>query len=244
MRRRGAPPRDVTAAGPTRRLDVTGPDSWVPPVRLLIGAGVVGVAVTVILLTGGFLLGWDHAISHVFRAWGVRDDPWPLRFTYLLTLPGQRGTVLLISAPTIGWLVWRGRSLDPVVRYVAALVLLTVTVYALKAATGRFAPPVDGFHTTTGASFPSGHVANAILVWGLLVFCATRVVGTPRWLRRTTRRVAAIAPVAVVVGMTILDYHWLTDFVAGACLGVLLLRVVELPVWNTLVGPLDRRAFR
>ena len=211
---------------------------------LLAVAVVVGVAVTAIVLLDGFLLGWDHAISHVFREWGVRDDPWPLRFTYLLTLFGQRGTVLLISLPTIGWLVWRGRSWDPAVRYVAALVLLTVTVYALKAATGRFAPPVDGFHTATGASFPSGHVANAILVWGLLAFCAARVVGSPRWLRRTTRRVAAVAPVAVVVGMTILDYHWLSDFVVGACLGVLLLRVVELPAWGALAGPWDRRAFR
>ncbi len=207
-------------------------------------AVVVGGAVTGILLAGGFLLGWDHAISHVFRTWGVRYDPWPMRFTYLLTLPGQRGSVLLVSIPTIGWLVSRGRSFDPAVRLVAALVLLTVVVYALKAATGRFAPPVDGFHTATGASFPSGHIANAILVWGLVTFCASRVVGTPRWLRRTSRRVAWIGPLAVYAGMTILDYHWLTDFVVGACVGLLLLRVVELRCWSRLAAPLDRRTFR
>ncbi|MHA3703364.1 phosphatase PAP2 family protein [Jatrophihabitans sp. YIM 134969] len=221
----------------------TGPDVWIPPLWSVVAAVVVATAVTAVVLSGGFLLGWDHAISHVFRTWGVRDDPWPLRFTYLLTLPGQRGTVLLISAPTVAWLVWRGRSVDPAIRYVAALVLLTVAVYALKAATGRDAPPVDGFHTATGASFPSGHVANAILVWGVVTFCAARVVGTPRWLRRTSRRVAWIGPVAVVVGMTILDYHWMTDFVVGACVGVVLLRIVELPGWARLASPLDRRVF-
>ena len=41
-----------------------------------------------------------------------------------------------------------------------------------------------------------------------------------RWLPRTLRMLAVLGPIAVIVGMTLLDYHWWSDFLAGLCIGV------------------------
>jgi len=60
-------------------------------------------------------------------------------------------------------------------------------------------------------------------------------------LRRTLRILAILGPITVIVGMTLLDYHWMTDFLAGLCIGVILLPMTEAPWSTTLATRLDRR---
>ncbi len=175
--------------------------------------------------------------------WNIDGRTWPRRFTYLLTLFGQRGTVLVVTIPTICYLSWVRRTVDPIARYVLALLLLTVAVYAVKDVVGRTAPPVDALHTASGASYPSGHIANAVLVWGLLWFCAQdRLV--PDWLRDTLGVIRLIAPWSVALGMTLLEYHWFTDFIAGAATGTILLAVVTMPALTGPMAALDQRVAR
>jgi hypothetical protein len=50
--------------------------------------------------------------------------------------------------------------------------------------------------------------------------------GLPSRLQRTFGVLRWLAPLLASVGMILLDYHWVTDMVAGLALGVLLLRAV------------------
>jgi membrane-associated phospholipid phosphatase len=109
-----------------------------------------------------------------------------------------------------------------------ALGLLTLVVYAIKQGTGRTAPGYPGvflFHAD-GASFPSGHVANAVLMWGIARWMAVEY-GLPARVQRTFWLLSVVGPVATGLAMVSLDFHWVTDAVVGACVGVVLLGVVH-----------------
>jgi membrane-associated phospholipid phosphatase len=41
--------------------------------------------------------------------------------------------------------------------------------------------------------------------------------------------------------MTLLNFHWISDFIGGACIGIALLPVVTLPIWADVAGRIDRR---
>jgi membrane-associated phospholipid phosphatase len=110
---------------------------------------------------------------------------------------------------------------------VLALGVLTVAVYAAKYGFGRTAPAYPGsyFHRG-GASYPSGHVANAVVVWGVARWQAAEF-GLPAGLQRALRVLAWVAPAVAGGAMAALDFHWVSDVVAGAAGGVVLLGVVH-----------------
>jgi membrane-associated phospholipid phosphatase len=219
-----------------------------PELRAVPGAPpwwLVGLAALILLLTTlqvayhGVLVDLDEAISRRAKDWDLRGS-WAKPFVYLLTLPGQRGTVLILTGITVGYLCWRTRSVEAALRWLVALVALTVVVYAVKAGVARQAPSaIAGRHNPTD-SYPSGHVANAVLVWGTVAWCAARA-DVARWLVTSLRVIAVGGPVAVIVGMTLLDYHWATDFVAGLCIGIILLPLSLAPWWAGVAGRINRR---
>jgi membrane-associated phospholipid phosphatase len=207
-------------------------------------AVVVLVAVLADVLNHGVLTHIDHSVSARMRDWDLRDGG-SYHVIYPLTWFGQRGPVLIVGLPVAAALAWCTRSLELIVRLIVALILLTVVVYVFKDWVARSAPPIDGLHTRDGQSFPSGHLANSVLVWGLLAWYAARESAAGRRSVRAARggRARALAvlaavlrvvrivgPIAVVVGMTLLDFHWISDFVAGAAIGVALLWVVTAPL--------------
>jgi undecaprenyl-diphosphatase len=110
---------------------------------------------------------------------------------------------------------------------VLALALLTAVVYAFKFGMGRTAPAYPGsyFHRD-GESFPSGHVANAVLMWGVARWQVVDFA-LPAAVQRTFRWLSLGGPVLAAVSMLLLDFHWLTDVVVGAAVGVVLLGVVH-----------------
>jgi membrane-associated phospholipid phosphatase len=219
----GAPSGDgpgehATASG---RVTAGRPQWW-----LLLGALVVAVAVTADLLTRGYLERVDLQVSEVVSGWDLRDSP-AYRPVWVVTQIGGRGTILAVLAVLVGWLCVRQRTLLPLVRVLAALVLLTVVVYAVKFGTGRTAPAYPGsFFHRDGASYPSGHVANAVLMWGVARWQAVEYRLRP-WLQRTLWWLSVVGPVATGVAMVSLDFHWVTDAVVGAAVGLLLLGVVH-----------------
>jgi hypothetical protein len=70
-------------------------------------------------------------------------------------------------------------------------------------------------------------VPNSLLMWGLIAWLAVeyRVV---EWLRKTLNVLRFVAPACAFLGMALLDYHWLSDLVAGVAFGVVLLRLLHL----------------
>jgi membrane-associated phospholipid phosphatase len=202
----------------------------VPPGRprwwLLTTALLVTVGVTVDLLSRGTLERMDLRVSEVVSAWDLKDSAayWPV---WAVTQLGGRGFILIVLAVLVGQLVWRRRTVLPLLRVLVALVLLTVVVYGFKYGTGRTAPAYPGsFFYRDGASYPSGHVANAVLMWGVARWQAVEF-RLPPGVQRVFRLLSVVGPVATGVAMVSLDFHWVTDAVVGASVGILLLGVVH-----------------
>ena len=213
--RAGRPAGNPAVIGPGR------PAWWAVAAAL-----VVTVLVTVDLLARGRLERWDLTVSEVVSDWGLRDSVayWPI---WVLTQVGGRVTILVVLVAVVGWVAVRRRSLLPLVRVVAALALLTAVVYAFKYGTGRTAPAYPGsFFHRDGASYPSGHVANAVLMWGVARWQAVDF-GLPPRVQRALWMLAVVGPAVTAVAMVALDFHWVTDALVGAAVGVVLLGVVH-----------------
>ena len=197
-----------------------------PPWWLLGVAAVVTLAVTIDLLNRGWLERIDLEVSDVVKTWDLRhsDAYW---FFWVFTQAGGRGFILIVLAGLVGWLTVRQRTLVPLVRVLLALALLTAVIYAFKWGTGRTAPAYPGsFFHREGASYPSGHVANAVLMWGVARWQAVEF-GLPAWVQRTAVLLAVLGPLATGVAMVALNFHWVTDAVVGLAVGLLLLGVVH-----------------
>jgi membrane-associated phospholipid phosphatase len=212
------------------------------PAWLVVLAAIILIATTIDIHQRGAFYSFDHTVSRWMVDLDLRHRRWPKRLIYLLTLPGQRGTVLIFTIPTVAYLTWRARSIAPLARYVLALVAMTVAVYLLKDYVDRPAPTAPA-GTTGGASYPSGHVANAVLVWGI-VWWTARELDPGALLTRVLNVVRLVGPVLVAIGMTLLNYHWISDYVGGATIAVILLAAVTVPELQRWCIPIDRRIWR
>jgi membrane-associated phospholipid phosphatase len=214
--------RDTALPEESRVVSVGRPSWW-----LLLVALVVAVAVTADLLARGLLERMDVRVSEIVSDWGLRESVsfYPV---WVVTQLGGRGSILLVLAVLVGYLGWRRRTWLPLVRVLLALALLTVAVYAIKEGIGRTAPRFPGsfFFHDDGASFPSGHVANAVLMWGVARWLAVEY-DLPARVQRVFRLLSVVGPVATALAMVSLNFHWVTDAVVGAAVGVLLLGVVH-----------------
>jgi membrane-associated phospholipid phosphatase len=214
--------RDAGAPERTRVVSIGRPPWW-----LMLAALVVGALITADLLTGGVLERLDLRISHAIGGWGLRDSAaYPL--VWAVTQLGGRATILGVLAILVGYLAWSRRTWVPLLRVLLALGTLTLGVYALKHGTGRTAPghPDEVFFHIDGASFPSGHVANAVIMWGVARWLAVEY-GLPGRVQRAFWWLSVVGPVATGLSMVSLDFHWLTDAIVGGAVGIVLLGVVH-----------------
>jgi membrane-associated phospholipid phosphatase len=198
-----------------------------PPWWAIAVAVAVGALVTADLLVGGCLERLDLRVSAVVDDWALEDSAaYPA--VWVVTQVGGRATILVVLAGLVGYLAWRRRTWLPLLRILLALALLTATVYAIKGGTGRTAPNFPGsfFFSEDGASFPSGHVANAVLMWGVARWQAVEY-GLPAAAQRAFWLLSLVAPVATGAAMVSLDFHWVTDAVVGGAVGLVLLGVVH-----------------
>jgi uncharacterized membrane protein YkvA (DUF1232 family)/membrane-associated phospholipid phosphatase len=210
---------------------------WVVGAWLLAGLG----ALTLVLANGWFL-GTDLAV----RDWcDARTARW--RATYWaargLNLVGQGTPLAVLALVLTGVLVWRTRSVRPLLLFLAAYGSTYLTLGGLKLWLDRAAPhnrhvPHPERLFTGGLSYPSGHVTNAIVWYGVLVMLLVALL--PRGLPAGWRRALRVVPPVIVAGTTTyLGFHWLTDGAAGLLLGLALDRVLHGIRWDRL--PLGRR---
>ncbi len=126
----------------------------------------------------------------------------------------------------------RTRSWTPWVMFAIALFLLNASVGAMKHATGRLGPKMTTVvHTVWqgGTIFPSGHAANAIVMYGLIAMIA------PITHRRLVTTIAVVLSMTVGLGTVALNTHWITDVFGGWLAGALVLLVVP-----PLTRPVER----
>jgi undecaprenyl-diphosphatase len=214
--------RDAGAPERTRVVSIGRPSWW-----LMLAAFVVAAVITADLLAGGVLERLDLRISHVIGGWGLRDSA-AYPFVWAVTQLGGRATILVVLAVLVGYLAWSRRTWLPLLRVLLALGTLTLGVYALKHGTGRTAPghPDEVFFHLDGASFPSGHVANAVIMWGVARWLAVEY-GLPARVQRAFWWLSIVAPVATGLSMVSLDFHWVSDAIVGGAVGIVLLGVVH-----------------
>jgi membrane-associated phospholipid phosphatase len=196
---------------------------------------VAGFAGLTLALWGGALLGADVAV----RDWCDGHRPvllfWAARGGNLL---GQGGFLAGLAAALAVLLSWRRRSVRPLLPVVAAFVLTFGALQPLKSLTARPAPHALLAHPERfgpgGQSYPSGHLVNALVWYGILALLLSPWLTPVLW-----RVVRVVPPVVLTVTTVYLGYHWLTDTVAGVLLGIFLDRLLRRVDWDDL--PLGRR---
>jgi membrane-associated phospholipid phosphatase len=196
---------------------VAGPKAWWPDALLL--AGFAGLTLAV---AAGWPLRLDVAVAHWMDAHRPAVLGVPARFLNY----GGAGVLLAGGTALVALLLAvRRRSLAPLILVLFAFALTFGSLTALKLLTDRAAPhvpvPDPERFGSGGASYPSGHLVNSIVWYGVLALLLTP------WLNPLAQRVLRLAPPVLFTVTTIyLGYHWPTDTVAGMLLGVFLVRVV------------------
>ena len=206
----------------------------------------VAFAALTVALIRGHLLGLDQRVADGALGQHHSEGPlyWAARvFNYL----GQGGSVLMpVTAVLTALLLRRTRSIRAVLPFAAAFVLTAAVIGPAKIFFDRAAPrfPLDNrtvmFNPdasgTLSMSYPSGHVANAIVwfaVFGLLI---TALLG--RDLSRREVVLLRVVPVAIVFVTTVYTgFHWLTDSIAALFLGLILARLLERVRWDRIPLP-------
>ncbi|MFE9782715.1 phosphatase PAP2 family protein [Streptomyces sp. NPDC005775] len=191
------------------------------------------LAIVIAVLVSSWLVTLDWKVM-LFRPY----QQWPGIHAFLdyYVVLGQRGPTAVMVACWLGWRSWRQHTLRPLLTLGASLLLLNVTVGAVKIGLGRLGPH---YATQIGSAelfaggdiFPSGHTANAVVTWGILAYLAA----TPR-ARRYLSAMSALVSLGVGLTTVYLGTHWLSDVVLGWAAGLLIL--LGLP-W---VEPLITRA--
>jgi undecaprenyl-diphosphatase len=129
--------------------------------------------------------------------------------------------VLLPVAVVVGVLVWvRSRSVTAAIAPWLSVVVCGQIISVLKKSTDIARPPVQ-FQVAQirNPSFPSGHAGNttALIVSVVLVawFAAELSRGTKMWVT------IGGAVIVAAMGLTrlVLNVHWLSDVLAGWCIG-------------------------
>ncbi|WP_245796647.1 phosphatase PAP2 family protein [Actinacidiphila alni] len=175
---------------------------------------VVGVLTTSKLVT----LDWQVMLWRPYKQW-----PQIHAFLDYFVVLGQRGPTAVMVLAWLGWRAWRYRTLHPLLVLGTSLLLLNITVGAVKYGLGRLGPH---YATTVGSAemfaggdiFPSGHTANAVVTWGVLAYLAT----TPR-ARRLGSVVSALLALGVGATTVYLGTHWVSDVLLGWAAGLLIL---------------------
>lgn len=172
-----------------------------------------------------------------------------LPFLFVLDRIGQRAVCLPILAAVAFWLCRRNESWRPLVIAAVSVFALNLAVLVLKLVLGRGAPQAaDPSFFVGGISYPSGHSANIVLVYGLIAYLVSAYYA---WVSLRLQvwlwgGVAFLSVTMVVVSVT-LNWHWFGDLVAGLLVGGVILQLTATADRMVPVGVFDagwRRGLR
>lgn len=202
-------------------------------IRDQIGARSRGIAVA---LTVGFLyIVVDIFVQGPLTQIDIRVNNWngqqalPSldRAAWIYDKMGQRSVLVPILLLVAGYFARKNRTWRPVVLAMMSFLVLNVVVGAMKILIGRSQTETGDPSVLQGdVIFPSGHSSNMVLTGGVIVYLMLRYARNP-----PVRLVAAVWSVLTVLTILTSVYigsHWLTDLVAGAFVGGLLLQSVIL----------------
>jgi membrane-associated phospholipid phosphatase len=188
------------------------------------GAGVAGalLLVTIDVFSHGPLVRLDLWVARFHGR-----DTWPVLWDFAVVYDklGQRSVTIPVLLIVAGVLGRRHRTWRPVLLSLGTVLLLNLVVGGMKILIGRAKPSTGSADVLTGGViFPSGHSSNLALTGGLVIYLLMRYSDRPP-VRLLTVAVIALTTMTVLVSLY-RNTHWLTDLVAGALVGVLILQAI------------------
>jgi membrane-associated phospholipid phosphatase len=219
--------------GPLRSIRLP----WRAVLFLVLLAAYVALTLGVIHRSPLLTMDRDVVRLHLRERW---PEWFPGIHTYVML--GQRGPSTLVALPWFVWLAWKSRSSRPLVMLGTALLVLNLSVGVVKVAVGRLGPlrtrrPHAVFEG--GNIFPSGHVSNAVVLYGVIAILALGY-------RKTAATLAVVIALTVGLSTIYLDTHWFTDVLGGWLAGGLVLLVLPAltPYAERCVAAVARRLVR
>ena len=135
---------------------------------------------------------------------------------------------ILVVALLVLAVLWRRRRGDQMVVLATALALELSAFLAVNAVVGRDRPAVDRLGSTPStSSFPSGHTAATLVLYGAIAIFVSATARTLAW-RALAWLAAAVLPVAVGFSRVYRGFHHPTDVIFGYILGAAVLSVTFL----------------
>lgn len=198
----------------------------VPGLLLWLGLSAVGIG-----LWRGLADSWivadDKAVSRWFLA---RRTPTFDTLTHYGTLLSETGTAIALTAVLfVALRVWLGRWRESIAVLVAIMGELFVFLLVTNTV-GRPRPEVPRLDVAPPtSSFPSGHTAAAVALYGCLALVLLRQMAN-RTLARALAALCFCVPVIVAVSRVYRGMHYVTDVTFGAIGGGLWLLVTVLVV--------------
>ena len=134
-------------------------------------------------------------------------------------------SILLIMALLVGrrFSSWRPLNLS-----ILSLIFLNLFVGAAKIFFGRCKARED-FEVclfTDGMAYPSGHISNALVTWGLFAYIIFRYTHREPFEGLRLYWLVALITIAVGIASLIRNTHWFTDLIGGMFLGGAILVLV------------------
>lgn len=205
--------------------------TWRRDALRLIGAAVV---LWLVLVLVGHLLGhqwknsglvrWDASVDRHLAA--DRHDPWT-DVTHLATYLAETITVIACGLVAFGLLRARLKRWREALFLAVALVGEVTIFVSTTLLVDRDRPPVRHLDSAPPtSSFPSGHTAASVALYGGLAVLAWRL-GAAGWVRMLATVLAVLVPVLVAVSRMYRGMHYPTDVIAGALLGCCWLAVTS-----------------
>ena len=181
---------------------------------------IAGIALLIGALVLGIIIAVDPGSSAVqgvddgWLRWMVSGrTPWLTRLAKYVSDVGSVKVTLPLRLIVSAALAWHRRWLQ-LTAFLGAVLTSELCIGPLKALIDRPRPP-GSLIGTSAASFPSGHaIAGAVTAFGLVV-----VLWPASFRRLTAIGFAAAFAGAMAISRTYLSAHWLTDTLAGVCIG-------------------------
>ena len=139
--------------------------------------------------------------------------PWLTSVAEVFSVLGGPVVMVPLRLAVIGALAWQRRWLQ-FGAFLGAVVTSELCIGPLKAVIDRPRPP-GSLITTDSPAFPSGHaIAGSVTAIGLVVVLVPAGSRRMRW-----TIAAALFATLMAMSRTYLGAHWLSDVVAGVCIG-------------------------